>query len=118
MTGLIIKLFASPIMIGLAAFLLPNVNYTSVIQPIVVGIIVAVAGHLLEVLLLKEDTISISTVLDFISATLIVFIVSRFFFNAEVTFYGALLTGILIALSEIPQHIYLVKSGRTQETAY
>ncbi|WP_407268499.1 hypothetical protein [Radiobacillus sp. PE A8.2] len=53
----------------------------------------------MEVLLLKKNTFCSSTFMDFGAATLIVYFVSMFFFNADVTFLGALIPGFLLAIT-------------------
>lgn len=115
MTGLLIKLVVCPVGVLLASVVLPNVDYASVWQPIIVGLVLAVAAHMMEVLLLKKGTLWTSTFMDFVAASLIVYFVSLLFVNAEVSFFGALLTGLLLAITEIPQHRYLIQSGKTEK---
>lgn len=116
MTGLIIKLIVCPLIVGFASVLLPNVHYVNFIQPIIVGLVLAIAAHLMEVFLLREKTLTFSTVLDFAAAILIVYFVSMFLPGAEVTFFGAVITGFMLTLSEIPQHSYLVRSGKAKKS--
>ncbi|WP_156288908.1 DUF2512 family protein [Oceanobacillus salinisoli] len=116
MTGLIIKIFVCPITVFIASFLFPNVTYANLWQPIIVGLILAVAAHMMEIFLLKADTFWTSTLMDFAAATLIVYFVSLFLAGAEVTFFGALFTGLLLAVTEIFQHRYLINSGRTRKS--
>jgi hypothetical protein len=54
--------------------------------------------------------------MDFAAATLIVYFVSLFLIGAEVTFFGALLTRLLLTITEIFQHRYLIQSGRTRKS--
>ncbi|QGH33985.1 hypothetical protein GI584_08095 [Gracilibacillus salitolerans] len=112
MMGLIIKLIVCPITVIIASLIFPNVEYANLWQPIIVGLVLAVLAQMMEVMMLKEDTFVLSTVMDFVAATLIVYFISLFFVNAEVTFMGALFTGVLLAITEIPQHSYLIKSGK------
>jgi hypothetical protein len=56
MTGLIIKLIVCPITVIFASYIFPNVGYTYW-QPIIVGLILAVAAHMMEVFLIKEGYI-------------------------------------------------------------
>ncbi|WP_199622686.1 DUF2512 family protein [Paenibacillus alkalitolerans] len=114
MAGLFVKLIVCPLTVILASYLFPNVNYTALYQPIIVGLVLAVAAHMMEVFLLKEGTFWLSTAMDFIAATLIVYFVSLFQ-AANVTFFGAILTAILLTLTEIVQHRWLIRSGRTQK---
>ncbi|MFC2947741.1 DUF2512 family protein [Virgibacillus sediminis] len=116
MTGLIMKLIICPITVTLASFIFPNVAYAALWQPVLVGLILAVAAHVMEMFLLKDGTLWVSTVMDFGAATLIVYFVSQFLAGAEVTFIGAVLTGILLTITEIFQHRYLIQSGKTKKS--
>jgi hypothetical protein len=115
MLGLILKLIVCPLTVLFASMIFPNVNYTALYQPIIVGLVLAVSAHMMEVLLLNEGTFWISTVADFMAATLIVYFVSLFQI-ATVTFLGAILTAILLTVTEIVQHRWLIQSGRTQKS--
>jgi uncharacterized membrane protein YeaQ/YmgE (transglycosylase-associated protein family) len=115
MLGLIVKLIVCPLTVILASVIFPNVNYTAFYQPIIVGLILAVSAHMMEVFLLKRGTFWISTIADFIAATIIVYVVSLFQV-ATVTFLGAILTAILLTITEIVQHQWLIRSGRTQKS--
>ncbi|WP_047983386.1 DUF2512 family protein [Ornithinibacillus californiensis] len=115
MMGLIVKLIVCPLTVFLASVIFPNVNYTVFYQPIIVGFILAISAHMMEVVLLKEGRFWISTIVDFIAAALIVYVVSLFQ-DATVTVLGAILTGILLTITELVQHQWLIRSGRNQKT--
>ncbi|WP_257348752.1 DUF2512 family protein [Pseudalkalibacillus decolorationis] len=116
MTGFLIKLVVCPIIVILAYLIFPNVDYANLWQAIVVGLVLAIGAHLMELFLLKETTMALSTIMDFVAAVIIVYVVSAFFPTAEVTFFGAILTAVLLTLTEIPQHSYLIKSGKTRKS--
>jgi uncharacterized membrane protein YeaQ/YmgE (transglycosylase-associated protein family) len=116
MLGLIVKLFVCPITVIIASVIFPNVYYANVIQPIIVGLVLAFSAHMMEVLILKKETFWLSTVSDFVAASFIVYIVSLFFATASVTIGGALLTAILLTITEIAQHRWLINSRRTQKS--
>ncbi|WLD91712.1 DUF2512 family protein [Alkalihalobacillus sp. AL-G] len=116
MTGLLIKLVVCPVTVLLAFFIFPNVDYTNLWQPIIVGLVLAIGAHLMEVFLLNEQTFRMSNVLDFFAAAIIVYFVSVMLPNAEVTIMGALLTATLLTLTEIPQHTYLIKTDKTRKS--
>lgn len=115
MAGLLVKLIVCPLTVIFAAYIFLNVNYTVLYQPIIVGLILALSAHMMEVFLLKEGTFWMSTIMDFIVATLIVYFVSLFQV-ATVTFFGAILTALVLTLTEIVQHQWLIRSGRTQKS--
>lgn len=116
MAGLITKIFVCPITVVISAFLFTNVDYAAIYQPIIVGLVLAVAAHMMEVMILRKGTLWMSTVMDFIAATLIVYFVSLLFAGAAVSFLGAVLTAILISITEYFEHQWLIKSGRTEKS--
>ena len=112
MTGLVVKLIVCPIGIILASWIFPNVNFANWFQPIILGIVLAFIGHFMEVAMLRENTNWISTLIDFIVSSVVVYFGALFFAGAVVTFWGAVLTGALLAVTEIFQHYWLLGSGR------
>ncbi|WP_227935929.1 DUF2512 family protein [Alkalihalobacillus deserti] len=116
MLGLIVKIFVCPITVMIASLIFPNVYYANVIQPIIVGLILAFSAHMMEVLILKKGTFWLSTIVDFVAASFIVYIVSLFFATASVSIAGALLTALLLTFTEVIQHSWLINSGRTQKS--
>jgi uncharacterized membrane protein YvlD (DUF360 family) len=115
MTGLFVKLITCPIIVVLSALFFANVNFAYWYQPIMLGVILAVVGHFMEIFLLKKGTTWLSTMLDFAASVLIVYYVAIAFENAVVTFWGAILTAVLLSISEMLQHNWLVNSGRTEK---
>jgi uncharacterized membrane protein YeaQ/YmgE (transglycosylase-associated protein family) len=116
MVGFIVKIFVCPITVMIASLIFPNVYYANVVQPIIVGLVLAVSAHMMEVLILKKGTFWLSTVVDFVAGSLIVYFVSLFFATAVVTIFGALLTALLLTFTEIIQHNWLINSGRTEKS--
>ena len=115
MMGLVIKLIVAPIGIIFASWILPNVNFEFWYQPIMLGIFTAVVGYLMERAMLNEDTIWLTTIADFAVSSAMVYFGALFFLNSYVTFWGALLTGALLAVTEIFQHYWLVTSDRAEQ---
>jgi hypothetical protein len=113
--GLIVKLFVCPITVMIAWLVFPNVQYSAIYQPIIVGLILAFAAHMMEVFILRKGTFWISTIVDFMAAAFIVYVVSLFQV-AQVTFFGAVLTAVLLSTTELVQHNWLIKSGRTHKS--
>lgn len=116
MTGLVVKLIVCPLTIFLSDALFPQVYYPFVYQPILIGIIVAIVAYALEVMILKRGTLWISTFADFIGAAVIVYFVTLLLPGATITVTGALLTALVLALTEHIQHIWLISTGRTKES--
>ncbi|WP_164668804.1 DUF2512 family protein [Virgibacillus doumboii] len=115
MTGLIVKLIICPISLFLASWIFPNVDFGYWYQPIILGVVLAFAGYFMERAMLREETNWLSVFMDFIASTLIVYFGSMFLVDTEVTFFGAILTGALLAVTEIFQHNWLLGSGRIEK---
>jgi hypothetical protein len=116
LTSLLMKIFICPLGVILSAYLFPNVNFPAFYQPILLGLILAGVGVMMEYLMLKEGTLWMSTVSDFIASVLIVYFVSLFFPGAEVTFLGAILVGLVLGVTEYFTHRWLIQNGRTQKS--
>jgi uncharacterized membrane protein len=112
----LIKLVVFPLVIILSAYLFPNVNYVTLFDPIIIGIILAGAGNMLEYAFLNEETLWLSTGIDFVASVLLVYFISLFFVDSRVTFFGAILTGFIVAVTEHFTHLWLIRSGRTKKS--
>lgn len=115
MSGLVVKLLVTPIGIVLASWIFPNVNFGSWYQPIIIGVLLAFIGFAMELAILNENTNWLSTFIDWGVSTIFIYFGAMFFVNTSVTFWGAFLTGALLAVTEIFQHNWLLNSGRTQK---
>jgi uncharacterized membrane protein YecN with MAPEG domain len=116
LASFLMKLVICPAAVIIASYLLPNLNYSTLYQPIIVGLVLAAAGVMMEYLFLKEGTIWISTGMDFVASVLIVYFVSLLFVGASVTFFGAVLVGLLLAITEYFTHRWLVQTGKAQKS--
>lgn len=110
------KIIICPAVLWISSVLFPQVYYPYWYQIVIVGIVLALAGHMMEVLMLKEGTLWSSTIMDFIAATIIVYFASFFFVGARVTFTGALITAVLLVFTEYFQHFWLIRSGKTKKS--
>lgn len=115
MLNLILKLIICPIIVSIAGSMLTSVNFSHPYQPILIGFTLAIAGHLLEWALLSKNTFWFSTIIDFVASTFIIFILGYFFFNAQVTLFGAVITAALLTLVEFFVHMWLIRSGRARK---
>lgn len=82
---------------------------------IIVGLILAFAAHMMEILVLKKGTFWISTIADFIAAFAIVYLSQFLLRNVSITFLNTSLTALLLTVTEYFQHNYLIKSGKTKK---
>jgi len=112
MTGLIIKIIVYPTVVSIAGVFPGQINYAAVYQPILTGLVLAVAAHIMDIYLLKPETIWFSTAMDFIASSTIVYISGLVFTGAAVSLAGALTTGLVLAATEIPQHYWLATTGK------
>lgn len=115
MASLIIKLFTIPISISIADLLTNQINYPSVFYYIITGYIIAIVGYVIEIGLLRRGTLWMSTILDFFVATIAVFAITMFLPGANITFWGATITGLIIGAAEYATHLWLIKSDRVKE---
>lgn len=109
------KIIMCPLVVILASYLFPNVNYSALSQPIVVGLVLALAGTMMEYLFLREGTLWMNTGMDFVASSVIVYFMTLFFIGARVTVLGAILTGLLLAITEHFTHVYLIQSSKTRK---
>ncbi|CAM5781711.1 DUF2512 family protein [Brevibacillus borstelensis] len=114
--GLLVKLITAPLVVVLADALFPEVDYATLYQSIGVGLVLAVAGHMLELLLLRRGTLWMSTAADMILAFLVVWLSSGLLVGARITLIGAGFTAILFGAVEYIHHVSLIKSGRAEKT--
>ncbi|MFA1820760.1 DUF2512 family protein [Virgibacillus oceani] len=115
MTGLVVKLLVTPIGIILASWIFPNVNFGGWYQPIIIGAGLAFIGFAMELAILKENTNWLSTFIDWGVSAIVIYFGAMFFVNTSVTFWGAVLTGALLAVTEIFQHNWLLNSDRAHK---
>ncbi|MCM3634328.1 DUF2512 family protein [Paenibacillus camelliae] len=117
MTSLIIKLFSVPIGIIIASWIFPNVEYTRLYQPIIVGLISAGVGLIMEFIILRRKTLWLSTFSDLIVSWVIVFGISLMFNTAYVSIWGAFWTAVLLTVMEYFLHRFLIEKGLTKKHA-
>lgn len=116
MTGFIMKIILLPLVVAICSGIFGNVDYVSWYQPIVIGVVLAIIGQIMEAIMLNRRTTVMMDIADFIVSALVVYFVSQFLNGAYVTFWGAILTALVITLIEIPVHRWLVRSGRVEST--
>lgn len=113
MIGLVLKLIACPVIVLLSNYIL-GLQYT-IAQGLYVGCIIAIVGHLMEVLILKNGTLWISTISDFILAIAIIYLSQFLLANVALTISDALLTALVLTVVEYFEHLFLIKSGKTKK---
>lgn len=113
--GLLIKLIVCPSVVILSDYLLASIDYASLYQAIIVGLVLAFAAHAMEVLLLRRGTLWMSTLLDLAAAILILFFSQFLLPGSRVLFIGAFLTAVLLTFTEYFQHVWLIRNRMTEK---
>jgi hypothetical protein len=116
MTSLLIKLFVCPLGVIISDWLFPNVDFAAYYQAIIVGLLLAGAGTVMEYMFLRKGTLWISNLMDLGASVLIVYFISNLFTGTVVTFFGAILTGILLGVTEHITHLWLIRTGKTRKS--
>lgn len=115
MAGLLAKLILCPVAVLASDMLFTNINFGNVYQALIVGVIIAIVGYTMELFLLRRGTLWISNTMDFVAATLIVYISQFFLAGAYVSVFGAVLVSLLILITENVEHLYLIRNEKTQK---
>ncbi len=115
MRGLLIKLIVSPLLVIVADALFAELYYPNLYQAILVGLVLAVVGHLMEVALLRRGTLWFTTLLDLLAMAVIVYASGFLLPGAAVTMLGAIFAAILVDVVEYLLHLWLVRNGRTEK---
>ncbi|MDB5084252.1 MAG: hypothetical protein JWN30_1138 [Bacilli bacterium] len=116
MAGLVVKIIVCPVVVYLCSILFPHLlYYPFTYEPIVVGLILAVAAHMMEVWLLRKGTFWSSNILDFVAAVILIYVVSFFMPGSKLLFTGVLLTALFLTVTEYIQHLWLISTGRTRK---
>ena len=116
MTGIILKIIFCPIAVAAVSFVLPtHIYYPSFYYPLFVGLVIALVGHAMEIMLLQSETVWLSTMLDIGAAALITYFSQYLLDGSYVTFWGAFITALVVGATEHLQHSYLVSSGKTRK---
>jgi hypothetical protein len=116
--GLILKILICPAVVYLTDVATIDVNFASANQAVLLGLVLAVAGQVMELVLLKRGTLWFSTLVDFLAFIFIVYVGSWFLPGSYVTFVGALLTASFLAITEYLQHAWLIRTGRTKKATH
>lgn len=115
MTGLLIKLIVFPVTIYLSGVFFREVNFSAIYDPIIIGLVLAVGAHMMEVWILKPGTLWINTLIDFIAAIGLVYLLGLALPGVQITLIGAINTGLMIIFTEYAQHLWLIWQNKTRK---
>lgn len=100
MLSFIVKLLITPLLIFLVTKVSQEIEYPLLYQPILIGLILAVIGELMEIKLFQTRLLWTCLAIDFIAAVGIIYFSQFFFNNALITPQAALKAAIIFFLSE------------------
>lgn len=115
MAGFWAKIILYPVILLVSDFLFNSVNYSNIYQPLAVGAVIAIFGHLMELLLLQGGRLWVNNTLDFIAALFIVYASQIVMTGAYISVFGAILVSLFILLTENIQHLYLIRGGKAEK---
>lgn len=104
----LLKIIVVPAIVMISDFLIANVFYPSYYQPILVGVVLALVGRLLERMFLRPGTLWVTTAFDVVASTILLYLSAYFFPGAKITLDGALLTALFLGIMEYYFHHWLV----------
>jgi len=113
MSGFLVKIIVCPLIVYISDFFSKQVSFTALYQPVIIGLILAVAAHTMELYILRPGSLWISTAIDFVTATLIIYFIPFFMKGLRMSFGGAISTAVLFTITEIFQHSWLINSNKT-----
>ncbi|WP_134700579.1 DUF2512 family protein [Ammoniphilus sp. YIM 78166] len=115
MTGLWMKIVVCPTVILFVNWITMDVYYPRFYQALVVGLVLAFSGHMMEVMWLQRGRLWMMTIVDFFASAAIVFVSQFFFAGAYVSMIGALIAASFLAITEYYQHRWLIREGKTEK---
>lgn len=115
MTGLWIKLVSCTAFVFLTDAITDHVDFTGWFQAVVMGVILAIIGHLMEVLLLRPGRLWTMTILDFFATAALAYIGQWFLPGTFITVIGALLLSSFLTIVEYYLHRWLIYHGKTEK---
>ncbi|HWP96690.1 MAG TPA: hypothetical protein VN426_07545 [Syntrophomonadaceae bacterium] len=108
-----LKVILVPSMFFLAQILFKNqVQIPIAYYTLSLGLLMAVAAIVIEVLYLDKKNLYFTSGIDFVAATTLVYISHWVFKGSNITFTGALLTGLLVLIVEFGQHVWMLGTNQ------
>lgn len=110
MVDLTAKIFLFPALLFFFSKWIPGLNFATVQQTLLIGGILAILTAAIDHWYLNKLKNPFSTVLDWGLTTLLIWGVSGFWTNAQVTLLGSALFALVIAIIEYITHDWLLKN--------
>ncbi len=109
MSRLLTKLILIPVLLLLLDFIIGSLYFPSFTQAILLGLLLAVIGHLTERWLLHSGTLWMTTALDIAVAAVVLLLSDRYLPGARVPMDAAFLTALILGVAEYFYHRWLLR---------
>lgn len=116
MTSFLLKVITIPLILILSDGLSERVEFAGVGQAIIFGIILAAIGTLMEYFILREGTLWMSVIMDFVVSTIVLYYVTNMFEGAAMTLGAAVTISLVLGVIEYFVHLGLIRTGRVRST--
>ncbi|MDF2927202.1 MAG: hypothetical protein K0R57_6116 [Paenibacillaceae bacterium] len=108
MFSFLFKIIVYPLALRLSAALFDGLEFGSWFQIILLGLVLAGVGTLVEQVFLRPGMLWFNTVLDWPLFTMLISILAAYLRNATVTLISAVSAGLLLTFIEYALHRYLI----------
>ena len=108
MNNFFLKLFLTPGVLFLADIFSPSISFTNPWRIVSVGLFIAVLNFVLDTTLLRRTGTSWLAIIEFVATAVVVYFAPSFVTGVVVTTTGALLSGVLLGISEYCTHRLLL----------
>ena len=116
MIGLLMKIVICPTVVVLSDYLSEGIFYPNIFQPLILGLVLALLAHMMEVMILREGTFWISNMVDLAAAFFVLYFGTLFLRGATITVLDAFSVAFVLGVTEYFQHLYLLRSGKTKKS--
>lgn len=109
MTNLILKIVLTPVIVIISDMFSANqINYGTLYEAIIIGVIAGVVNFCIDKLLLMKGTLWVATIADFVITLCVIFFGTMLYKDAFVGAQGALVIAIIVAAMEYVLHVWLL----------
>lgn len=116
MTSFLLKVITIPIILILSDGIADRVEFAGIGQAITFGIILAAIGTLMEYFLLREGTLWLSVIMDFVVSVVVLYYVTNMLEGAAMTLGAAVMISLVLGVIEYFVHRGLIRSGKVSTT--
>lgn len=114
MISFLVKLVTIPVLLLIAVNTSEQIGYSEIWQPLVIMLLLLGLGLGMEYMILRENTLGLSTSADFIVSFLIIYFFSNVFDGGYATFFASVVLSLILTICEYFLHRYLIQAGRVE----